>query len=109
MAGSRAGGAGARRPLPFAIGDRVRLRRKPDRGAYDRASIDAILDACYVGHVGWVLDGQPFVTPTAIWRVGDPSPVQVSADTALETTTFAVDDVAALDDVEALRSEEPHV
>lgn len=35
-------------------------------------------------------------------RVGDPSPVQVSADTALETTTFAVDDVAALDDVEAL-------
>lgn len=51
--------------------DRVRLRRKPDRGRYDRATIDAILDAALIGHVGWVLDGQPFVTPTAIWRQGD--------------------------------------
>ena len=51
--------------------DRVRLRRKPDRGRYDRATIDAILDAAIVGHIGWVLDGQPYVTPTAIWRQGD--------------------------------------
>ncbi len=51
--------------------DRVRVRRKPDRGRYDRATIDAILDAALVGHVGWVLDGQPYVTPTAIWRQGD--------------------------------------
>ena len=51
--------------------DRVRVRRKPDRGRYDRATIDAILDAALVGHVGWVLDGQPYVTPTAIWRTGD--------------------------------------
>lgn len=51
--------------------DRVRVRRKPDRGRYDRTTIDAILDAALVGHVGWVLDGQPYVTPTAIWRQGD--------------------------------------
>ena len=51
--------------------DRVRVRRKPDRGRYDRETIDAILDAALVGHVGWVEDGQPFVTPTAIWRTGD--------------------------------------
>jgi nitroimidazol reductase NimA-like FMN-containing flavoprotein (pyridoxamine 5'-phosphate oxidase superfamily) len=51
--------------------ERVRLRRKPDRGRYDRATIDAILDAALVGHVGWVLDGQPYVTPTVIWRRGD--------------------------------------
>lgn len=51
--------------------DRVRLRRKPDRGRYDRATIDAILDAALVGHVGWVLDGQPYATPTALWRQGD--------------------------------------
>lgn len=51
--------------------DRVRLRRKPARGRYDRATIDAILDAAVIGHVGWVLDGQPYVTPTAIWRTGD--------------------------------------
>jgi nitroimidazol reductase NimA-like FMN-containing flavoprotein (pyridoxamine 5'-phosphate oxidase superfamily) len=51
--------------------DRVHLRRKPDRGRYDRPTIDAILDASVVGHVGWVLDGQPYVTPTSIWRTGD--------------------------------------
>jgi nitroimidazol reductase NimA-like FMN-containing flavoprotein (pyridoxamine 5'-phosphate oxidase superfamily) len=51
--------------------DRVRLRRRPERGHYDRATIDSILDAAVVGHVGWVLDGQPYVTPTAIWRTGD--------------------------------------
>ncbi len=51
--------------------DRVRLRRLAERGHYDRATIDAILDATIVGHVGWVLDGQPFVTPTSIWRQGD--------------------------------------
>jgi uncharacterized protein len=51
--------------------ERVRVRRKPDRGHYDRSTIDAILDAALVGDVGWVLDGQPFVTPTAIWRQGD--------------------------------------
>jgi nitroimidazol reductase NimA-like FMN-containing flavoprotein (pyridoxamine 5'-phosphate oxidase superfamily) len=51
--------------------DRVRVRRTPDRGRYDRATIDAILDAAVIGHVGWVLDGQPYVTPTAIWRAGD--------------------------------------
>ena len=57
-------------PAPPAS-DRVRLRRKPERGRYDRPTIDAILDAALVGHVGWVLDGQPYVTPTTIWRQGD--------------------------------------
>jgi nitroimidazol reductase NimA-like FMN-containing flavoprotein (pyridoxamine 5'-phosphate oxidase superfamily) len=51
--------------------ERVRVRRKPERGRYDRATIDAILDGAMVGHVGYVIDGQPFVTPTAIWRQGD--------------------------------------
>jgi nitroimidazol reductase NimA-like FMN-containing flavoprotein (pyridoxamine 5'-phosphate oxidase superfamily) len=56
---------------PQPATDRVRLRRKPERGRYDRPIIEAILDAALVGHVGWVLDGQPYVTPTAIWRQGD--------------------------------------
>lgn len=51
--------------------DRTRVRRMPERGRYDRATIDAILDAAIVGHVGYVIDGQPFVTPTAVWRQGD--------------------------------------
>ena len=60
--------AGARAGPPS---DRSRVRRKPDRGRYDRVTIDAILDAAIVGHVGHVIDGQPFVTPTAVWRQGD--------------------------------------
>ena len=56
---------------PAPASDRVRLRRKPDRGRYDRATIDGILDTAVVGHVGWVLDGQPYVTPTAYWREDD--------------------------------------
>jgi nitroimidazol reductase NimA-like FMN-containing flavoprotein (pyridoxamine 5'-phosphate oxidase superfamily) len=51
--------------------DRTRVRRMPERGAYDRATIDAILDAMPVAHVGYSIDGQPFVTPTLHWREGD--------------------------------------
>ncbi|MQX37254.1 pyridoxamine 5'-phosphate oxidase family protein [Roseospira navarrensis] len=51
--------------------DRVRLRRKPGRGHHDRATIDAILDAAPLCHVGVVVDGQPYVTPTFHWREGD--------------------------------------
>jgi nitroimidazol reductase NimA-like FMN-containing flavoprotein (pyridoxamine 5'-phosphate oxidase superfamily) len=51
--------------------DRVRVRRLPERGRYDRATIDAIIDAAIIGHVGFVIDGQPYVNPTAVWRTGD--------------------------------------
>jgi uncharacterized protein len=51
--------------------DRVRLRRKPQRGHHDRVTIDAILDAGLVAHVGYVEDGQPYVIPTLYWRDGD--------------------------------------
>jgi len=54
-----------------AVTDRVRVRRKPDRGHYDRATIDAILDAALLAHVGFVQDGQPYVIPTLCWRDGD--------------------------------------
>jgi hypothetical protein len=51
--------------------DRVRVRRMHPRGAYDRATIDAILDAQPLAHVGYLLDGAPLVTPTLQWREGD--------------------------------------
>ena len=51
--------------------DRVRVRRLPERGRYDRATLEAVLDAALIGHVGYVVDGQSFVTPTALWRTGD--------------------------------------
>jgi uncharacterized protein len=51
--------------------DRTRVRRIPEKGAYDRTTIDAILDAGLVAHLGFVHDGQPFVIPTLHARVGD--------------------------------------
>jgi uncharacterized protein len=43
----------------------------PERGAYDRDQIDAILDAGLVCHLGFVHDRHPFVIPTLYGRVGD--------------------------------------
>lgn len=54
----------------FAPTQRTRLRRRPQRGAYDEATIFGILDAAVLAHVGYVADGQPLVTPTAFWREG---------------------------------------
>jgi hypothetical protein len=52
--------------------DRTRVRRLPKRGRYDRATLDAILDAGVMAHVGWTgEDGQPYATPTIAWRMGD--------------------------------------
>jgi nitroimidazol reductase NimA-like FMN-containing flavoprotein (pyridoxamine 5'-phosphate oxidase superfamily) len=54
-----------------APSERTRVRRLPDRGVYDRAAIDAILDEGLVCHVGFVADAQPFVIPCVYGRIGD--------------------------------------
>jgi nitroimidazol reductase NimA-like FMN-containing flavoprotein (pyridoxamine 5'-phosphate oxidase superfamily) len=51
--------------------DRTRVRRLPDRGAYDQETIRAILDTAFVCHVGIVEGASPVVIPTAYARVGD--------------------------------------
>jgi nitroimidazol reductase NimA-like FMN-containing flavoprotein (pyridoxamine 5'-phosphate oxidase superfamily) len=50
---------------------RSRVKRLHERGRYDLATIAAILDASFLCHVGYVIDGKPYVTPTAFWREGD--------------------------------------
>jgi uncharacterized protein len=50
---------------------RTRVRRVPKRGAYDRPTIDAILDEALICHLGFVHDGRPAVIPTLHARVGD--------------------------------------
>jgi nitroimidazol reductase NimA-like FMN-containing flavoprotein (pyridoxamine 5'-phosphate oxidase superfamily) len=55
----------------FTPTERTKVRRKPDRGSYDRELIYRILDEAFVCHVGFVVDGQPFVVPTNYVRVGD--------------------------------------
>ena len=50
---------------------RTQLKRHPERGAYDRETIESILDEALICHVGFVHDGQPFVIPTIHARDGD--------------------------------------
>jgi nitroimidazol reductase NimA-like FMN-containing flavoprotein (pyridoxamine 5'-phosphate oxidase superfamily) len=50
---------------------RTEVRRLAKRGVYDRAQIHAILDEGYLCHVGFVVEGQPYVIPTGYARSGD--------------------------------------
>lgn len=55
-----------------APSERTKVRRLPERAAYDRASIDAILDEALICHVGiTTADGNPVVIPTIHARSGD--------------------------------------
>lgn len=51
--------------------DRTTVKRIPERGHYDRETIDAILDEAILCHVGTVEDGMPMVIPTLHARDGD--------------------------------------
>jgi nitroimidazol reductase NimA-like FMN-containing flavoprotein (pyridoxamine 5'-phosphate oxidase superfamily) len=51
--------------------ERMRVRRRPQRGAYDAASVYAVLDDALLCHVGFVDQGTPFVLPTLHTRMGD--------------------------------------
>lgn len=55
----------------FSPTERTKVRRKPDRGSYDRELIYSILDEAFVCQVGFIADGLPFVVPTNYVRVGD--------------------------------------
>lgn len=55
----------------YPVDARNKLKRRHDRGAYDHAAVNAILDAGMLCHVSYVFDGQPYCTPTLHWRDGE--------------------------------------
>ena len=55
----------------FAPTKKTTLKRLPKRAEYDRAAVNRILDEGFVCHVGFVVEGQPFVIPTGYARAGD--------------------------------------
>ena len=55
----------------FAVSERNRVKRLHERGSYDRAAVFAILDTALLCHVAYVMDGQPYCTPTMFWREDD--------------------------------------
>ena len=55
----------------FTPTERTKVRRLPDRGKYDTESVYGILDEAFICHVGFVVEGQPYVIPTGFARVND--------------------------------------
>jgi uncharacterized protein len=53
------------------VPSRVRVRRGPKKGRYDRESIDAVLDRGLLAHVAFVDEGDPICIPMLYTRVGD--------------------------------------
>ena len=56
---------------PIERTSRSRVRRLPQRGSYDRAVINQVLDEGIVAHIGFVHEGSPFVIPMGYARDGD--------------------------------------
>ncbi len=59
------------RQLDFPPTEKTRVKRLFERACYDRETVHAVLDAGLMCHVGYVIEDQPYVTPTAYWRDGD--------------------------------------
>ncbi len=55
----------------FPPSSRTRLRRRPERGRYERQAVYGILDEALLCHVAFVADGQPYATPMAYGRIED--------------------------------------
>lgn len=55
----------------FSVDDRNRVRRRGQRGHYDRDTVYAILDEGRICHVAFVVDGQPLAIPTIHARIDD--------------------------------------
>lgn len=72
---------------------RTTVKRLPKRGHYDRETIDPILDEAFICHVGFVVDGQPYVIPTGFARVADHIYIHGSAASRMLRTLSASLDV----------------
>ena len=57
--------------MPAGPTPRTTVKRRAERGRYDRETVHAILDEAYICHVGFVHDGAPVVLPTMHARVND--------------------------------------
>ncbi|WP_428333125.1 pyridoxamine 5'-phosphate oxidase family protein [Novosphingobium sp.] len=55
----------------FPVTERSRIRRMHERGSHAHSAAHAVLDAAPMCHVGYVIDGEPYVTPTIHWRDGN--------------------------------------
>jgi nitroimidazol reductase NimA-like FMN-containing flavoprotein (pyridoxamine 5'-phosphate oxidase superfamily) len=52
----------------FKLTTKNRVQRVPKRGRYDKETVYEIVDQALIGHVGFAVDGDPYVIPTLIAR-----------------------------------------
>jgi nitroimidazol reductase NimA-like FMN-containing flavoprotein (pyridoxamine 5'-phosphate oxidase superfamily) len=57
--------------MQFTPTERTTVRRLPERGHYDRELVHGIVDEALTCHVGFSIDGRPWVVPTIHTRVDD--------------------------------------
>lgn len=77
-----------------APSQRVQVKRLPERGNYDRAAVNAILDEALICHVGIVTEeGYPVVIPTIHARAGDTVYIHGSAASRLLRSMRAGDEI----------------
>jgi hypothetical protein len=50
---------------------RSTIKRHPERGSHDTEAVHAVLDAAPMGHLGFVVEGQPFVIPMLYGRIDE--------------------------------------
>ncbi len=55
----------------FSPTPRTQVKRLPKRAVYDQDEIFAILDGGFLCHVGFAIEGQPYVIPTGYARIGN--------------------------------------
>ncbi len=55
----------------YPLSSKNQVKRVPKRGHYDEKTVYEILDAGFVCHVSFVIEGQPFLIPTAYGRKGN--------------------------------------
>ncbi len=73
----------------FTPTPRTTLKRLPQRGEFDREAVYRILDEGFVCHVGFIVDGQPFVIPTGYGRIGDTLYIHGSAASRMQRSLAA--------------------
>ncbi len=78
--------------MTFPQTEKTKLKRLPKRGHYDRDTVYGILDEGFICHVGFVVEGQPFVIPTGYARADDKLYIHGSlASRMLRTLSQGVD------------------
>ena len=88
--------------------DRSRIKRRPERGHYDREVVHRIIDEALIAHIGFVVEGMPCVIPTAIVRLGEDLYVHGSPNnhllTSLQDGAQACITITLIDSIVAGRS-----